>query len=75
MAVLDPVKLVIENWPEGFVDELDAENNPEDASAGSRKVRIGREIFIERGDFMKSRSKASSRSRRARRCASSTPTS
>ncbi len=52
MAVLDPVKLVIENWPEGFVDELDAENNPEDASAGSRKVRIGREIFIERGDFM-----------------------
>ncbi len=52
MAVLDPVKLVIENWPEGFVDELDAENNPEDVSAGSRKVRIGREIFIERGDFM-----------------------
>lgn len=52
MAVLKPLKVVIENWPEGFVDELTAENNPEDAAAGSRTVKIGREIYIERGDFM-----------------------
>ena len=52
MAVLDPVKLIIENWPEDFVDELPAENNPEDESAGSRTLKIGREIYIERGDFM-----------------------
>lgn len=52
MAVLDPIKLTITNWPDGYVDELDAENNPEDASAGSRKIKIGREIYIERDDFM-----------------------
>ena len=52
MAVLHPLKVVIENWSEDFVDELNAENNPEDPSAGSRMVRIGREIFIEREDFM-----------------------
>lgn len=52
MAVLRPLKVVLENWPEGFVDELEAENNPEDESAGSRKVRIGKEIYIERDDFM-----------------------
>ncbi|MCB9855617.1 MAG: glutamine--tRNA ligase/YqeY domain fusion protein [Phycisphaerales bacterium] len=53
MAVLDPLKVVIENWPEdGTVDELDAINNPEDASAGSRKVPFTRELYIEREDFM-----------------------
>ena len=52
MAVLKPLKVVLENWPEGFVDELPAENNPEDAGAGSRTVKIGRELYIERGDFM-----------------------
>ena len=52
MAVLNPLKVVLENWPEGFVDELPAENNPEDPEAGSRKVKIGREVYIEREDFM-----------------------
>ncbi|MCA9257183.1 MAG: glutamine--tRNA ligase, partial [Phycisphaerales bacterium] len=53
MAVLDPLKVVIENWPEdGSVDELDAINNPEDPSAGSRKVPFTRELYIEREDFM-----------------------
>lgn len=52
MAVLDPLKVVITNYPEGQVDELDAVNNPEDASAGTRTVRFGRELWIERDDFM-----------------------
>jgi len=52
MAVLRPVKVVLTNWPEDFVDELTAENNPEDMSAGVRKIRIGRYIYIEREDFM-----------------------
>jgi len=52
MAVLDPVKLVITNYPEGQTEELDAENNPEDASAGSRKLPFSREVWIEREDFM-----------------------
>jgi len=52
MAVLRPVKVVLTNWPEDFVDELTAENNPEDMGAGGRKIRIGRYIYIEREDFM-----------------------
>ena len=52
MAVLDPLKVVITNYPEGETDELDAVNNPEDESAGSRKVPFGRELWIERDDFM-----------------------
>jgi glutaminyl-tRNA synthetase len=52
MAVLRPLKVVIENYPEGQVEELDAVNNPEDEAAGSRKVKFGREIWIERDDFM-----------------------
>jgi glutaminyl-tRNA synthetase len=52
MAVLRPLKVVIENYPEGQVEELDAANNPEDPAAGTRRVRFGREIFIERDDFM-----------------------
>jgi len=52
MAVLRPLKVVIENYPEGEVEELDAVNNPEDAAAGSRKVPFSREIYIERDDFL-----------------------
>jgi glutaminyl-tRNA synthetase len=50
MAVLRPVKLVIDNYPEGQVEELDAVNNPEDPSAGSRKVPFSRELYIEQDD-------------------------
>ena len=52
MAVLNPLKVVIENFPEGEVDWLDAINNPEDESAGTRQVPFSREIYIERDDFM-----------------------
>ncbi|HER41149.1 MAG TPA: glutamine--tRNA ligase/YqeY domain fusion protein [Salinimicrobium catena] len=51
MAVLDPVKLVITNYPEGEEEWLQAENNPEDEAAGSREVPFSRELFIEREDF------------------------
>jgi glutaminyl-tRNA synthetase len=51
-AVLRPLKLVIENYPEGQVEELEAVNNPEDPSAGTRKVPFARELWIERDDFM-----------------------
>ena len=51
-AVLRPLKLVIENFPEGQTEEMDAVNNPEDASAGTRKVPFTRELWIERDDFM-----------------------
>jgi glutaminyl-tRNA synthetase len=51
MAVLRPVKVVIENYPEGQVEELDAVNNPEDPSMGTRKVSFSREIYIEQDDF------------------------
>ncbi len=52
MAVLDPLKVVIENYAENTTDELDAVNNPNDDSAGSRKVAFAREIYVERDDFM-----------------------
>jgi glutaminyl-tRNA synthetase len=52
MAVLRPLRVVITNYPQGEVEQLDAVNNPEDASAGTRKVPFSREIFIERDDFM-----------------------
>ena len=51
MAVLNPVKVVIDNYPEGQVEEMDAVNNPEDESAGLRKVPFSRELFIEQDDF------------------------
>ena len=51
MAVLDPVKVVITNYPEGEEEWLDAENNPEDESSGSRKLPFSREIYIEKEDF------------------------
>ncbi|AWO01863.1 glutamine--tRNA ligase [Chitinophaga alhagiae] len=52
MAVLDPVKLVITNYPEGLVEELDADNNPEDEAAGHRQVTFSNTLYIERDDFM-----------------------
>jgi len=52
MAVLDPLKVVIENYPEGQSEELDAVNNPEDEEAGMRKVAFSRTLYIEREDFM-----------------------
>ena len=51
-AVIDPVKVIIENYPEGQVEELEIENNPEDETAGTRIVPFTREIYIEREDFM-----------------------
>ena len=51
-AVLDPLKVVIENYPEGQVEEMEVANNPEDPSAGSRRVPFTRELWIERDDFM-----------------------
>jgi glutaminyl-tRNA synthetase len=51
-AVIDPVKLIITNYPEDKVEELDAINNPEDPEAGSHKISFGRELWIEREDFM-----------------------
>jgi glutaminyl-tRNA synthetase len=51
-AVLNPLKVVIDNYPEGQVEEMDAVNNPEDPSAGTRKVPFSRELWIEREDFM-----------------------
>ncbi|MEM9833972.1 MAG: glutamine--tRNA ligase/YqeY domain fusion protein [Bacteroidota bacterium] len=52
MAVLNPVKLVITNYPEGKTEELSVENNPEDEDGGSRTVPFSRELYIERDDFM-----------------------
>lgn len=51
MAVLRPLKVVIENYPQGSVEELDAVNNPEDPAAGSRKVPFSRVLYIEQDDF------------------------
>ena len=51
MAVLRPIKVVLENYPEGHIEELDAINNPEDPSQGTRKVPFSRELYIEQDDF------------------------
>ena len=51
-AVVNPVKLVITNYPEGQIEEMDAINNPEDESAGSHKIAFSRELWIEKEDFM-----------------------
>jgi len=51
MAVLHPLKLVIDNYPEGQTEEMDAVNNPEDPSAGTRKVPFSKVLYIEQGDF------------------------
>ncbi len=52
MAVLDPVKLIIDNYPELQTEEFDVENNPKDEAAGTRKVTFSKELWIEREDFM-----------------------
>ena len=52
LAVLRPIKVVVSNYPQGKVEELDAVNNPEDPGAGTRKIPFSRELFIERDDFM-----------------------
>ena len=52
MAVLDPIRLVIDNYPEGQMEELEASNNPENEALGTRKIPFSRELFIERNDFM-----------------------
>ena len=51
LAVLRPIKVVITNYPEGKTEELDAVNNPEDESAGKRKIPFSRELYIEQDDF------------------------
>jgi glutaminyl-tRNA synthetase len=52
MAVLRPLKVVIENYPEGQIEEIEAVNHPDDPQAGTRRVAFGRELYIERDDFM-----------------------
>src|SRR6185437_6857328 len=52
MAVLRPLKVTIENYPEGQIEELDAVNHPDDPAAGARKIKFGRDLYIERDDFM-----------------------
>jgi len=52
MGVLDPIKVIITNYPDNEIEYLDAKNNPEDESAGKRKIAFSKEIFIERNDFM-----------------------
>jgi glutaminyl-tRNA synthetase len=52
MAVIDPLRVVIENYPEGQTEEFEVVNNPEDPAAGTRRVPFSRELFIEREDFM-----------------------
>jgi glutaminyl-tRNA synthetase len=52
MGVLRPLKIVVENYPEGQSEALDAVNNPEDPAAGTRTIHFGREIYVERDDFM-----------------------
>jgi glutaminyl-tRNA synthetase len=52
MAVLRPLKIVVENYPAGAGEELDAVNHPDDPSAGTRRIRFGRELYVERDDFM-----------------------
>jgi glutaminyl-tRNA synthetase len=52
MGVLNPLKVVIENYPDDKVEEFEAVNNPEDPKAGTRKIPFSKELFIEKGDFM-----------------------
>jgi len=57
LAVLDPIKVIITNWPEGQVEQCELPNNPEDEKAGVRNVPFSREVYIERDDFMEEPSK------------------
>jgi glutaminyl-tRNA synthetase len=54
MGVLRPLKVVIENYPEGRFEEIEAANHPDDPAAGMRRIRFGRELYVERDDFMES---------------------
>jgi len=73
--VLDPIKVVITNFPEGQTEELEAVNHPGDPGAGTRKIPFGRTLFIDRDDFMEVPPPKYFRLRRVAKCASSTPTS
>ena len=57
MAVLRPLRVIVENYPEGQVEELDAVNHPDNPASGSRKVRFSRELYVERDDFMETPAK------------------
>ena len=52
LAVINPLKLVIDNYPDDLVEEMDAVNNPEDATTGMRKMPFSKELYIEQEDFM-----------------------
>ena len=75
MAVLRPLRVVIDNYPEGQTEELEAVNNPEDASAGTRKVPFSRVLYIEQDDFREDPPKQYFRLRRAGKCACAGATS
>lgn len=59
-AVLNPVKLIITNYPEGQVEEMEAINNPEDETAGTHLIEFSRELWMEREDFMEEHRRSSS---------------
>lgn len=69
-AVLNPVKVVITNYPDDKVELLDMDNNPEQENAGTHKMPFSRELYIERDDFMENPPKSFSVSLQARKCAS-----
>ena len=75
MAVLRPLKVVIDNYPEGQTEEMDAVNNPEDESAGKRKVPFSRELYIEQDDFREVPPKGYFRLRREKKFACAMDTS
>jgi len=62
--VLRPLKVVIENYRKGESEELEAVNHPDEPAAGTRRVRFGRELYVERDDFMENRRRSSFASRR-----------
>ena len=74
-AVLRPLRVVIDNFPEGLVEDMDAVNNPEDPDAGTRKVPFTRGLYIERDDFREDPPRSFSGSPRAARCGCGTRTS
>src|SRR4029078_3292573 len=57
MVVLPPIKIIIENYPEGQGEELDAANHPDDPAAGARKIKFARELYIEQADLMENTTK------------------
>ena len=75
MAVLRPLKVVIENYPEGQGEELEAVNHPDDAAAGARKIKFGRELYIEQDDFMENPPKKFFRLSPGTKCVCVTPIS